>query len=244
MRAYVLKHVAFEDLGNLEPVLLSNGYQIRYFDASVDDLTPVSEDKPELLVVLGGPIGVYENEEYPCLTRETALVKERIAADLPVLGICLGSQIIAHALGARVYPGGAKEIGWSSLKLAEGAEDSPLRFITGEEISVLHWHGDTFDIPEGAELLASTDLFPHQAFRFGNNVLGLQFHPEVPPENLEKWYVGHAHEIASVDGISVPGLREDGHRFVQGLQSPAQAMWQNWLEDLSIEQVSPRQATV
>ncbi|MDN5691886.1 MAG: gamma-glutamyl-gamma-aminobutyrate hydrolase family protein, partial [Acinetobacter sp.] len=147
---YAIQHLAFEDLGILEDTFYDLGYRIRYFEAGMDDLKQAFEFEG-LVIILGGPIGVYETEDYPFLNDEIAYLKQRLAKNLPTIGICLGAQLIAHALGAKVYAGHQKEIGWSQLKL-NLAQNNPLLPLVNTE--VLHWHGDTFDLPVQAELLA------------------------------------------------------------------------------------------
>ncbi len=224
--AAVVRHVGFEDLGGFAPVLEERGYAIRYLDAVTDALEDIADAGTDLLIVLGGPIGVYQQEAYPFLEEEIRLVRERLERDLPTLGICLGSQIMAAALGASVHPGGRSEIGWSPLSLSQAGMVSPLRHL--EEIPVLHWHGDTFDLPAGTDLLASTPIYPHQAFSRGPRVLALQFHPEVTPAGLERWYVGHCCEIGA-KGLDVPSLRRDAHYFGPGLGAAADRVLREWL---------------
>lgn len=130
------------------------------------DEPPTEEEwlAADLAVVLGGAIGVYDQVLYPFLKDEKDLIRKRLESQKPLLGICLGAQLIASVLKSRVYPGKGKEIGWGGVELTEAGRKSPLRFLDGYR-PVLHWHGDTFDLPEGAELLASTPVSPHQAFR-------------------------------------------------------------------------------
>ena len=168
-----IRHVDFEHLGTFEAALARRGYAVRYVDAATDDIAALDALAPRLLVVLGGPIGAYEEALYPFLLGELRLIERRLAAGMPILGICLGCQLIARALGARVYPGKAKEIGWSPIALTEAGRASPLAHLAGCDHRVLHWHGDTFDLPDGVELLASTKLTAHQAFRRGTNALAL-----------------------------------------------------------------------
>ena len=226
MHATAIRHVPFEDLGGFEDVLTARGFDLRYADAGI----ALPDDDPDLLVVLGGPIGAYEEDAYPFLAAEIRLVADRLAAGKPTLGICLGCQIMARALGARVYPSGVKEIGWSPLTLTEAGARSPLAHLDGEATDVLHWHGDTFDLPDGAVLLASTPVCRHQAFAVGDTALGLQFHAEVTAPGLEQWFIGHACEIASTDGIDVPGLRTATKARAGNLQRQGTRFLNAWLD--------------
>jgi GMP synthase (glutamine-hydrolysing) len=164
------------------------------------------------------------------LIDDIALVEARLKADRPTLGICLGAQIMARALGAKVYPGPAKEIGWAPLTLSDAGKQSSLRFLDARETPVLHWHGDTFDLPDGATLLASTDFAPHQAFSWGKNALGVQFHPEVTALGLERWFVGHTAEISTTPGVDVPQLRADTSKYAAGLERQGRQFFDAWLE--------------
>ena len=224
-----IQHVAFENLGSLESVLQEQGYAVTYVNAYQDGMAAqVLAADPDLLVVLGGPIGVYEEDDYPFVADEIALIKQRLQQGKPLLGICLGAQLIAAALGAKVYSSGTKEIGWSPLTLSPAGLDSPLRFLQGSATSVLHWHGDTFTLPEGATLLASTEECQNQAFAYGHKVLGLQFHAEVVGD-IEPWLVGHASEIANAAGVTVPVLRRDTTQHVDQLASQARQFFAAWL---------------
>ncbi len=148
-----------------------------------------------------------------------------------MLGICLGAQLIARAAGARVYPGKQKEIGFSPLTLTPAGEASCLAALAAAGGNVLHWHGDTFDLPEGAERLASTPITENQAFGLGPNILALQFHMEAEPERLERWLIGHTGEIAQA-GLDVRALRADiGRHGAAVTQAGAQA-FNRWLDAL------------
>lgn len=225
--AIAIRHVAFEDLGLLGDTLAGAGYRVEYREAGVDSLASRALRQADLLVVLGGPIGVYEEAAYPFLTDEIATVEDRLAKRRPTLGICLGAQIIARALGERVYPSGIKELGWAPLALSEAGRGSVLARLDG--LAVLHWHGDTFDLPGSAELLASTPAVRHQAFALGTFALGLQFHLEVQAPQLEQWYIGHAAEIAQTPGVDVAGLRHQAARHAPPLAGPARRIFADWL---------------
>jgi GMP synthase (glutamine-hydrolysing) len=222
-----LRHVAFEDLGILEPLLAERGHAVHYVDVPVAELGAVDAIAPALLVVLGGPIGVYEDSAYPFLAAERELIARRLAARKPTLGICLGAQLMASALGARVYASGVKEIGWAPLELTAASRESCLRHL--EDTPVLHWHGDTFELPAGAAHLASTPLCAHQAFAIGEYALGLQFHVEAAGRALERWFVGHCAEIAATPGIDVPALREQTLRCTPDIERAGRACLEEWL---------------
>lgn len=201
--AVTIRHVAFEGPGTLQPLLVERGYELRIVDACAGGVAELAP--PDLLIVLGGPIGAYEDAIYPFLTDELRLIERQLARGAPILGICLGAQLIARALGAIVYPGAQKEIGWSSLTLTAEGEGSVLAPYK-DGAPVLHWHGDRFDLPTGATRLASTAITPNQAFSVGRTVLGLQFHGECDGRDIEHWLVGHAAELASAR-TDVPALR-------------------------------------
>lgn len=232
MKAVALRHVHFEDLGTFAAPIAAAGYDVEYRNAGDPDFTAFTAAEPDLLVVLGGPIGVYETEAYPFLTQEVSLIAERLKAGRPTLGICLGAQLIAAASGAQVYPSGVKEIGFAPVTLTPAGRNGPLRHLDG--LPVLHWHGDTYDLPQGAIHLASTDLAAQQAFAIGSNILGLQFHPEVVIDSeFERWLVGHAVELAEAS-IDIRALRRDAARLGGELRHGAVSMISDWLRALAV----------
>lgn len=228
--ALAIRHIHFEDLGVFAGVLGEAGYQIRYHEVGLDRFEDIEPQAADLLIVLGGPIGVYETDAYPFIEDELRLLKARLAEDLPTLGICLGAQLIASALGARVAPMGHKEIGFSALALSDAGRAGPLGRL--ENVRVLHWHGDAFEIPTRAQGLASTSLCATQAFALGPNILGLQFHPEVGTgSGIERWLVGHAAELAHA-GIDPRTLREEAAAAAPALREAARLMLTDWLKGL------------
>jgi GMP synthase (glutamine-hydrolysing) len=230
--AVALRHIAFEDLGLLAPVMEREGWDVSFCDAAVDDLLHNSIRNANLLVVLGGPIGAYETDAYPFLKSEIALIEYRLSRDLPTLGICLGSQLMAKALGSRVFAGHVKEIGWGDVELTTEGASSCLNTLQEADAVVLHWHGDSFDLPSGAQRLASNEHYENQAFAYGRNALALQFHLEADPRQLEEWYVGHAVELAAAK-VSVAELRATTSKFANGLASQASRVFTRWLHEIT-----------
>jgi GMP synthase (glutamine-hydrolysing) len=231
--ALAIRHVPFEDLGSFASPLRERGFAVAYRDAGLDDLGARDLLDADLLIVLGGPIGVYEVRDYPFLKGEIAMVERRLKAGRPVLGLCLGAQIMAKALGSRVYKGKRKELGWSPLELTDAGRKSVLAEL-GPRTAVLHWHGDTFDLPRGAELLASTRLYANQAFSWRRHALGLQFHIETTVHGLERWFVGHALEIASTRGVDLSKLRRETRRLGPRLQERGPRVLKAWLDGLGL----------
>jgi GMP synthase (glutamine-hydrolysing) len=223
----VFRHVAFEDLGTLAPILGRRGFKTRYLDVGVDNLERAQLEDSDLLVVLGGPIGVYQEDAYPFLRRELALISDRLAALRPTLGICLGAQLMAKALGSKVAPGPAKEIGWAPVELTAEGRTSPLRHLEG--LHVLHWHGDNLDLPPGCNNLAFTIHCPFQAFRKGPNLLAIQFHIEADPHRLEAWLIGHATELGEAK-IDPSAIRRDTARHGRALQQTSDGIFNEWLD--------------
>ena len=230
--AIALRHVSYEDLGLLAPIMEHNGWDVSFCEAAVEDLTHASIRDADLLVVLGGPIGAYEAHSYPFLTGELALLEHRLSRELPTLGICLGSQLMAKALGARVFKGPVKEIGWGKVALTTDGASSCLRALQSDDAVVLHWHGDSFDLPRDSVRLASNENYENQAFAHGRNALALQFHLEADPRQLEEWYVGHAVELAAA-GISVTELRATTLRHRAGLTARADRVFGEWLRQIA-----------
>ncbi|MGE3298328.1 MAG: glutamine amidotransferase [Porticoccaceae bacterium] len=229
--ALALRHIDFEDLGTLEPLLRERGFDVRYLDPTVDDLTAVDAASTDLVVVLGGPIGAFDEAIHPFLAAELRLIEQRLASGRPLLGICLGAQLIARLLGANVAPMGYKEIGFGELTLTDEGRHSVLAPLAG--VPVLHWHGDRFDLPAGGTLLASTASCAQQAYMVGDTVLGLQFHLEADAGRIERWLVGHCCELAQA-GIDPREVREDARRHGAALAEAARRAIGGWLDRLQI----------
>ncbi len=230
-KVIAIRHVLYECLGSFEEVLEKKGYEIEYLDAGVDDLNLINSNSPDILFILGAPLGVYDAEDYPFITEEIKIIKSRIHNNLPTFGICFGSQLIAEAMDAKVYFTGKKEIGWKPIEISNFGELSSFS-VFDENPFVLHWHGDTFDLPKGAQRLASTDITPNQAFSVGENIMAIQFHPEVTLKNLERWFIGHLISIKAQEGVTVQSLRQDSIKYANRQEKVAQQFLENWLAEL------------
>lgn len=223
-----VRHLHFEDLGTWEDALGKAGFAVRYLEAVSDDLGPAAD--ADLAVFLGGPIGVHDADVHAFLARELEAVRRRLGSRMPTIGVCLGAQLIARAAGAAVYPGAnGKEIGWGPLRLTDAGRDGLLAPLGDDDARVLHWHGDTFDLPDGATLLASTDAYANQIFAIGGHALGLQCHVEIDPAGIERWLVGHAVEIAGAPGVDTGTIRRDTARFGAGLVRRGRRILEDWL---------------
>ncbi|MEW5745939.1 MAG: type 1 glutamine amidotransferase [Nitrospirota bacterium] len=206
MSVLICKNISIEGPGTIEAFLRAKAIPYTTVDLSEgEDLS--SGERYDSLVMMGGPMSVNEDDRYPYIKEEMALARDFAVRGKPVLGICLGAQIMAKALGAPVYKGKEKEIGWYDIELAEGGLRDPLmrRLATHPQagdlwkrFKVFHWHGETFDIPAGAVRLAGSALFPNQAFRYGARAYAFQFHIEVTKEMIYDWLKDEAVDLAAI----------------------------------------------
>lgn len=226
--AIALQHLEFENAGLIKDVLRERNYRIQDIDATLDDITTYPLDNTDIVIILGGPIGVYDDKQYSFIKDELALIDVALKLHKPMIGVCLGAQMIATALGAKVKSMGKKEIGFSPLELTEAGEKSPLGLIG--TTPVLHWHGDQFDIPHGATRLAETAICPNQAFSY-ENVLALQFHLEANLDYIEHWLVGHSCELsqAKIDPVH---LRQAAKINKETLRKKSEDVFNAWFNKI------------
>ena len=203
--AVAIRHLAFEDVGIFEDVLAARGVEPslsrrrrRRFRAGKGCRPAHRARRPDRR---------HEFDRYPFLRDEFAVIEQTLKRKVPLIGICLGAQAIAAALGARVYKGRDKEIGWGLISLTAAGRDSPLAALAENKMRVLHWHGDTFDMPSGAKHLAETAITPNQAFSYGPKVLALQFHVEPRARHMERWLIGHTSDLRRRRNQSRPTSR-------------------------------------
>lgn len=215
MKIHYLQHVPFEGPANIATWAQAKGHPITGTPL-FSGQDPPSPDKFDWLVVMGGPMNIYEEKEYPWLVKEKKLIERAIQSQKTVLGVCLGVQLIAGVLGSKVYPNQDKEIGWYPVTLTEKGAESPIFTGFPRTFTAFHWHGDTFDLPSGAVHLAQSAACPNQAFLYNSRVIGLQFHLESTPESVDLLIKNCGHELVPGPYIQPGGaLLPAGHSFNQ-----------------------------
>lgn len=229
MQCLVIQHVGFETLGTWKPVLEKAGFAITSYEAGLELPTEEAMLAARVCIVLGGPVSVNDEARYPWLRREKDLVRLRLAAIRPIIGVCLGAQMMAKALTMRVLPAEEQEIGWGAVSLTGAGLASPLRHLM--DVPVLHWHGETFELPPGSDLLASTDRTVNQAFAYCNWALGVQFHPETDADTLERWLIGPCRELETA-GIAPESIRQGAAQYGPQLKKASTRMLEEWLAGL------------
>lgn len=217
MRVVAFRHVPFEGLGLIQTALEDRGVSVEFADLFEDNAALPDTAGAAGLIFMGGPMSV--NDELPYLGQELQVIRQAVERGQPVLGVCLGSQLIAKALGAKVYRAARKEIGWFEVHLTEAGRHDPMLSGLAPTDTVFHWHGETFDLPDGAAWLAYSDACRHQAFRVAANVYGLQFHLEVTPEMIADWCAQDANcgDVRELEAPVNPYLNAEHMAALSGL---------------------------
>jgi GMP synthase (glutamine-hydrolysing) len=195
VRIHYLQHVPFEGLGCTESWAKTAAHRISATRFFVNDPLPNINDF-DWLIVMGGPMNIYDDVKFPWLSAEKRLLGQAIEHNKTVLGICLGAQLLADALGAKIYPNRHKEIGWYNIRKVKSSEESGMASVFPDSIEAFHWHGDTFDIPDGADHFVQSAGCKNQGFTLGNRVLALQFHLEIVKSGAENLIIQCGNEIA------------------------------------------------
>lgn len=230
-KALIIRHVPYEGVAGYRQPIERAGYHVDRIDVADPAFSSVDLTEPDLLIMMGGPMGVYETDRHPWIACQLRRLARRLDADRPTLGVCLGAQMIAAALDARVYPGSAKEVGFHPVEILEAGASSPLRHL--DAVPILHWHGDTFTLPDNVELLASSHVYEHQAFRRGSNVLALQFHAEMGEDpRFEAWMEESPESVIEANRTE-KGMREDHARLGPPAVAAGRRMITDWLDQLS-----------
>lgn len=228
--ALVLRHDVGIGLGNVAATLASRGYVVTTADTPTTDLAALDPLAWDVVVALGGQEGAYETDLHPYLADEIALLAARAAARRPILGICLGAQMLAAALGARAWRGPVHEVGFLPITPTELGAAGPVRHVRG--VPMMQWHHDTFALPDGVDLLATSASYP-QAFGSGSWLLAVQFHPEVDEEIVDGWIERWQHEVTDVPSASAAELRAAKERHLGAAQAASRAMVGEWLDGLA-----------
>lgn len=230
-RVVVLQHAASENLGAIENILGREAIEFRYVRTFEDQPVPRDLNTFSAVIVMGGPMGVYETDKYPFLVSEMDLMEKCLKSRKPVLGVCLGSQLLAACLGVPVRKGRKKEIGWFPVTLTPEGQHDRLWKEQPQKFTPFHWHGDVFDLPSGAVSLASSELTAVQAFNYGDLAYGLLFHLEVTRPHIEKMLSEFAEEVQQ-QNLSAPGILRDTDSFLPPLQAIVSNVIGRWAKSI------------
>ncbi|HOK67454.1 MAG TPA: type 1 glutamine amidotransferase [Anaerohalosphaeraceae bacterium] len=229
MKIRCLRHVPFEDAGAIEDWAVHRGFPLCYTCLDENEGLPRTESF-DFLVVLGGPMNIYEEEQYPWLAEEKQFLKECVRARKKILGICLGAQLLADVLGGKVSGNPFKEIGWHPVHLSRSAEQSPVLLrIFPKRFTAFQWHGDTFHIPPGGLRWAESSACQNQAFQYGQNIIGLQFHLEYTRKNIENMLYYCSDEIIDSPFIQKPSIIRKGYDYLPQMNAMLFRFLDEWL---------------
>jgi GMP synthase (glutamine-hydrolysing) len=229
-RIYVFQHIACEDLGTFAPIIVARGFAAHYVRLFAGDAIPDDWPDAGALIFLGGPMSINDEGVYPYLAIEKTMIRQALAAEQPVLGVCLGSQLLAAAAGSHVFPGTRPEVGWEPVSLTTEARQDPLLANLAHLSAVFHWHGETFDLPAGAIRLAASALTLNQAFRLGRTAYGLQFHLEVDATMIESWIREYPRDLGSDMEGAARRIAADTASYASALHAAAGEVMHRFLD--------------
>lgn len=240
----VFQHVPYEPLGTLDPLLKEAGFRIRYVNYGRDPYQRPSLDKYEALIVLGGPMNAHQIDTYPNLATEVDVIREAVDAGMSVLGICLGAQLLAKALGGQVSRNDEREIGWYDVHLTAAGQVDPVISTFASAQSVFQWHEDGITLPDGADNLATSPASDVQAFRYGDHAYGFQFHLEVNSSLVERWLTVPANQpilAAEAGRVDPQEIRQQTDERIGALQELSRQTFSRWIDRFDIV---PRRRTL
>ena len=225
----IIKHIDIEGPGTLGDFFKSQGEPFETIELGAGEILPSSPGKYKAVVVLGGPMNVDEEDRYPFLKPENDFIQKVLKEGVPFLGICLGSQLLAKAAGAKVVSSPVKEIGWYQIQICEVGKRDSLFDGFREEVPVYHWHGDMFQLPSNGRLLATAQGCPHQALKVGKNAYGLQFHVEVTDKSIREWCDEYCENDLAGRKDHAKSMMEDYWKYKKAFDAQAQRLYQNFL---------------
>ena len=225
----IIKHIDIEGPGTLGDFLKSKGEDFCIIELGAGELLPDDPKVFKAVVVLGGPMNVDEEHIYPFLKPENDFIQKVLKAGIPYLGICLGSQLLAKAAGAKVVKSPVKEIGWYQVQLTDSGKKDPLFKDYQESDPIYHWHGDMFEIPSGGQLLAKAEGCPHQALKVGKNAYGLQFHVEVTDKSIKEWCDEYCENDLPGRQDHAAGMMKDYWKYKKNFDAQAQQLYCNFM---------------
>ena len=231
----VFQHVPHEPLGLLDPMLDAHKHAVDYVNFARPEATIPELGSYAALIVLGGPMNIGQEDKYPHLNQEKEAIRQAIHLGIPVLGICLGAQLLASAMGAAVYPASEIEIGWHPIyQTPQGMSDSLIKHFDDCE-NIFQWHGYTFDIPQGGTRLLGNECCPNQAFRYGDNAYGFQFHLEVSHDLIERWLTvpQHQDELSALAPNAATSIRQQNDQYLSRSQQLAESVFGEFIRACS-----------
>ncbi len=227
---WVVQHVPTEGPGLFGPWLADDGIPLRILRPFAGETLPHTVTDCRGLLVMGGPMNVDETPRYPWLREEVSLLERAITARVPTVGMCLGAQLLAKTLGARVWHGPQPEVGWCDVEGTQASRQDPVFAAFPPRYTVFQWHGDAFELPKDAVHLAQSTRYPHQAFRYGENVYALQYHLEVTPAIIEAWL---SHEDPLLNGVDVSRVKQHTPQYAPLLAVLARQFYSGWRTSLA-----------